>query len=80
MVVWNKGNKMTNTTYQKIDEISDYLSALRVEFPAPYPFTVREMITTMSREALEKKYAELLLLAQQVTRTSSYTLGREYND
>ena len=68
---------MTNTAYEKINEIANYLSDLRSTFPAPYPFTVREMIEIMPREVLEKKYAELLLLAQQLTYTSSYILGRE---
>ena len=68
---------MTNTAYEKINEVAHYLSALRGEFQAPYPFTVREMIEIMPREVLEKKYAELLLLAQQLTYTSSYILGRE---
>jgi hypothetical protein len=65
-----------NTTYQKIDEIADYLNAQRREFPRP--MTVGEAITIMSREQLQKKYADLLLLSQQLIQTSSYILGREH--
>lgn len=64
----------SNTTYQKIAEIDHYMSGLRKEFPGAG--TVGEMLAVASRATLERKYAELLLLSQQLTRTSEYTLGR----
>jgi hypothetical protein len=65
---------MINTTYQKVDEIANYLNALRAEFPG---MSVAEMVGTADRGRLELKYVQLLLLANQLIRTSSYVLGRD---
>ena len=66
-----------NETYYHIDRIGDYLSALRREFPA---MTVGEMIGNADRAVLERKYAELLMLSQQLLHASNYLLREVWSE
>jgi hypothetical protein len=63
-----------NETYQKIDDIAAYLNYLRNEFPDQ---TVSDLIMQSPRAVLERKYAQLLLLSQQLIDTPNYILGKE---
>lgn len=65
-----------NHTYEKIKEISAYLTNLRKEFSGQ---TVGDMISLSDRITLEEKYADLLLLVVQLNNTTNYILSEEYN-